>query len=61
MAEMSELLFECYHIPRVCYGVDALFSFFHNHPDAGELGADCCYSVREHVDFFVLFFCTDKS
>lgn len=24
---MSELLFECYDIPSVCYGVDALFSF----------------------------------
>ena len=27
---MSELLFECYHIPRVTYGIDALFSLHHN-------------------------------
>ncbi|KAG9291727.1 hypothetical protein G9A89_012012 [Geosiphon pyriformis] len=27
---MSELLFECYRIPSVCYGIDALFSFHAN-------------------------------
>ena len=27
---MSELLFECYSVPRVAYGVDALFSYCHN-------------------------------
>ncbi|XP_026222598.1 actin-related protein 5 [Anabas testudineus] len=27
---MSELLFECYHIPYVSYGVDGLYSFYHN-------------------------------
>lgn len=27
---MSELLFECYGVPRVAYGVDSLFSFYHN-------------------------------
>uniref|UniRef100_UPI00358F7DBC actin-related protein 5-like isoform X2 n=1 Tax=Myxine glutinosa TaxID=7769 RepID=UPI00358F7DBC len=27
---MSELLFECYHVPRVAYGIDALFSLHHN-------------------------------
>lgn len=27
---MSELLFECYGIPSVAYGVDALFSAHHN-------------------------------
>ncbi|KAJ8257970.1 hypothetical protein GJAV_G00191710 [Gymnothorax javanicus] len=27
---MSELLFECYRIPQVSYGVDALYSFNHN-------------------------------
>ncbi|CAG2063620.1 unnamed protein product, partial [Timema podura] len=30
---MSELLFECYKIPSVCYGVDSLFSFHHNNPE----------------------------
>lgn len=27
---MSELLFECYNIPAVCYGIDSLFSFSFN-------------------------------
>ncbi|XP_028308280.1 actin-related protein 5 [Gouania willdenowi] len=27
---MSELLFECYHVPYVSYGVDGLYSFYHN-------------------------------
>ncbi|KAB1262843.1 Actin-related protein 5 [Camelus dromedarius] len=29
---MSELLFECYGIPKVAYGIDSLFSFYHNKP-----------------------------
>ena len=28
--EMNELLFECYNIPSVFYGVDSLFSLFEN-------------------------------
>ncbi|KAL6056107.1 Actin-related protein 5 [Balamuthia mandrillaris] len=28
--EMSELLFECYGAPAVCYGIDAMFSYFYN-------------------------------
>ncbi|GLD69859.1 actin-related protein 5 [Lates japonicus] len=27
---MSELLFECYRVPYVSYGVDGLYSFYHN-------------------------------
>jgi len=27
---MSELLFECYHVPGICYGIDGLFSYQHN-------------------------------
>ncbi|XP_053099437.1 actin-related protein 5 [Hemicordylus capensis] len=27
---MSELLFECYQVPRISYGVDSLYSFYHN-------------------------------
>lgn len=27
---MSELLFECYSVPSVAYGVDALFSYQYN-------------------------------
>lgn len=27
---MNELLFECYNVPKVAYGVDSLFSFHQN-------------------------------
>ncbi|KAM7412252.1 hypothetical protein PAMA_021952 [Pampus argenteus] len=27
---MSELLFECYQVPHVSYGVDGMYSFYHN-------------------------------
>lgn len=27
---MSELLFECYDVPGICYGIDSLLSFTHN-------------------------------
>lgn len=27
---MSELMFECYNVPSVAYGIDALFSAYHN-------------------------------
>lgn len=27
---MAELLFECYNIPSIAYGVDCLFSYQHN-------------------------------
>ncbi|XP_018411677.1 PREDICTED: LOW QUALITY PROTEIN: actin-related protein 5 [Nanorana parkeri] len=27
---VSELLFECYHVPRVSFGIDGLYSFYHN-------------------------------
>ncbi|XP_069508471.1 actin-related protein 5 [Ambystoma mexicanum] len=30
---MSELLFECYQVPKVSYGVDGLYSFLHNRKD----------------------------
>lgn len=29
IAVMSELLFECYDVPSIAYGIDALFSFSH--------------------------------
>lgn len=31
---MSELLFECYHVPGICYGIDGLFSYQNNGFDA---------------------------
>ncbi|XP_065174922.1 actin-related protein 5-like [Sycon ciliatum] len=36
---MSELLFECYSVPSVLYGVDSLFSLYHNLPDAARSDA----------------------
>lgn len=45
---MSELLFECYDIPSVSYGVDALFSFQHNKPEANGL-IICCGYHTTHV------------
>lgn len=33
---MSELLFECYDVPSICYGIDSLLSFSHN--NLGENG-----------------------
>ncbi|XP_046989142.1 actin-related protein 5 isoform X1 [Schistocerca americana] len=38
---MSELLFECYGVPSVCYGVDALFALSRN----GETAADATVLV----------------
>lgn len=32
---MSELLFECYQVPSVCYGIDSLFSFSLNDSPKG--------------------------
>lgn len=32
---MSELLFECYGVPQVAYGVDSLFSFYYNSTQGG--------------------------
>lgn len=32
---MSELLFECYKVPAVCYGIDCLFSFSFNDSQNG--------------------------
>jgi len=43
---MSELLFECYHVPQVSYGVDSLFSHYQNHSDperANAMIVDCGY------------------
>eukprot|EP00002_Diphylleia_rotans_P022302 TRINITY_DN436_c0_g1_i4.p1 TRINITY_DN436_c0_g1~~TRINITY_DN436_c0_g1_i4.p1 ORF type:complete len:689 (+),score=125.62 TRINITY_DN436_c0_g1_i4:47-2113(+) len=37
-AGLSELLFECYQAPSVCYGVDALFSFYYNQNSTAPTG-----------------------
>ena len=39
---MSELLFECYNVPSVAYGIDSLFSLYNNMPSSGEL-IQCCH------------------
>lgn len=36
VAAMSELLFECYNVPSVAYGIDSLFSLYHNFPVTGQ-------------------------
>ncbi|ESP04525.1 hypothetical protein LOTGIDRAFT_136147, partial [Lottia gigantea] len=46
--QMSELLFECYHIPQVTYGVDSMFSFYYNQPVKDMSNAviiDCGYQT----------------
>ncbi|XP_060598270.1 actin-related protein 5-like [Ruditapes philippinarum] len=46
--QMSELLFECYGIPKVTYGIDSLFSLFKNHPQPGKANSvviDCGYQT----------------
>uniref|UniRef100_A0A6I8RI90 Actin-related protein 5 n=1 Tax=Xenopus tropicalis TaxID=8364 RepID=A0A6I8RI90_XENTR len=30
---VSELLFECYRVPKVSFGIDGLYSFYHNNKD----------------------------
>ncbi len=35
VSEMSELLFECYHVPSVSFGIDSLFSLYNNHQSPG--------------------------
>lgn len=34
----TELLFEAYNVPSVCYGIDSLFSFHYNTPDPQQGG-----------------------
>ncbi|XP_038659526.1 actin-related protein 5 [Scyliorhinus canicula] len=45
---MSELLFECYHVPKVSYGIDDLYSFWRNNRSASSglivsSGYHCCH------------------
>ena len=30
LTAMNELLFECYHVPQVTYGIDSLYSLYYN-------------------------------
>ena len=45
---MSELLFECYHVPKLAFGVASLFSFYQNFPDSG--------NVEKMYNYVLLFF-----
>ena len=45
---MSELLFECYNVPSVAYGIDSLFSLYNNMSSSGEL-IQCCHGRRLYV------------
>lgn len=49
---MSELLFEGYHIPKVAYGVDALFSYYYNNTfdlNTSGLLISCGYHVAHII------------
>lgn len=45
---MSELLFECYNVPSICYGIDSLFSFSMNDIGPNGLIISCGYQTT-HV------------
>ncbi|KAI6656988.1 Actin-related protein 5 [Oopsacas minuta] len=44
---MTQLLFECYRVPKVAYGIDCLFSYRYNHQKIPSL-ADCqdCFIIN---------------
>ncbi|CAD5112428.1 DgyrCDS1650 [Dimorphilus gyrociliatus] len=48
--QMNELLFECYNVPSVSYGIDALYSFFHEQSMVEDalvvsIGYNCCHVI----------------
>lgn len=47
---MSELLFECYNVPGICYGIDSIFGYhkYHKPLENGlivNLGYQCCHII----------------
>lgn len=53
--QMSELLFECYHVPMVTYGLDALFSLYANHDrleNVNSLVVSCGYQATHLLPVF---------
>lgn len=49
---MSELLFECYQVPAVCYGIDSLFSFsFNASPTGTALIVSIGYTATHVIPF----------
>lgn len=60
--KMSELLFECYHVPSVAYGIDGLFSLYCNHEGCRDgLVVSCGYQVMHVLPVldgkFLPYFC----
>ena len=53
-SQMSELLFECYGIPSVAYGVDALFSAHHNFSREGQGLTDALIVSSGHQTTHIL-------
>lgn len=51
---MTELLLECYDVPGVAYGVDALFSAYHNHHQKGLPWQDALVLASGHQTTHVL-------
>lgn len=49
---MSELLFECYQVPSVCYGIDSLFSFnFNDNPNGTALIISIGYTTTHVIPY----------
>lgn len=46
---MSEILFECYNVPRLAYGIDALFSLHQNRPHVRDGIVISCGYQATHV------------
>ncbi|ERL95187.1 actin-related protein 5 isoform X1 [Dendroctonus ponderosae] len=47
---MSELLFECYNVPGICYGIDSIFGYHNYHKPMESalivnLGYQCCHII----------------
>lgn len=57
---MSELLFECYGVPSVCYGVDSLFSLNSNNFD-NALIISCGFQSTTVIPVLNGNVCGDKS
>lgn len=46
-ALLMELLFEAYEAPGICFGIDALFSYFYNCPANGATPKECMSFARQ--------------
>jgi actin-related protein 5 len=49
---MSELLFECYQVPAVCYGIDSIFSYsFNDSPNGTSLIISIGYTTTHIIPY----------